>query len=294
MTTNAAYRATHFSRSVDASGTFVDEPVTRQYLSLQTDVIGPVFSKIWDTPDSDFSDRMKHVIEPIFSTDVARLRSEILRQADAVVMLTDHSDFDLDLGVYHFPDVPIPSGETPASLLARRCYEGARRRYPSVTKEIDDRLQHELNMIFRMGWPAYFLMVADIVEHTRNVMGIRCSCRGSAAGSLVVYVLGISDVDPVRYDLLFERFMNERREEIPDIDVDVESHRREDVLSYILDTYGAEQTAICCMVDTFRARMAIREVGKALGMPPEEMGKLVKSEIAKWAKVIKAAGIRLD
>jgi error-prone DNA polymerase len=212
---------------------------------------------------------------------------------DETIRIAEACDFELDLGVYHFPNVPIPSGETPSSLLARRCYEGARRRFPSVTKEIDDRLQHELNMIFRMGWPAFFLLVADITDHTRNVMGIRCACRGSAAGSLVVYVLGISDVDPIRYDLLFERFMNDRREEIPDIDVDVESHRREDVLGHILDTYGAEQTAICCMVDTFRARMAIREVGKALNLPPEEIDLVAKAFPRIRARDIPAAIERL-
>jgi error-prone DNA polymerase len=212
---------------------------------------------------------------------------------DETLRIAEACDFELDLGVYHFPNVPIPTGETASSLLARRCYEGARRRFPSITKEIDDRLQHELNSIFRMGWPAYFLLIADIVEHTRNVMGIRCSCRGSAAGSLVVYVLGISDVDPIRYDLLFERFMNDRREEIPDIDVDVESHRREEVLAYILDTYGAEQTAICCMVDTFRARMAIREVGKALNLPPEEIDLVAKAFPRIRARDIPAAIERL-
>ncbi|HEY7875213.1 MAG TPA: PHP domain-containing protein, partial [Actinomycetota bacterium] len=172
--------------------------------------------------------------------------------------IAEACDFDLDLGTYHFPNVPMPPGETPTGLLARRCFDGARRRYGKVTREIDDRLQHELQLIFRMGFAAYFILVADIVDHAKLVLGIRCACRGSAAGSLVCYVLGISDVDPIRYDLLFERFMNARREELPDIDVDFESHRREDVLAYILDTYGSVQTAICCMVDTFRARMAIR------------------------------------
>ena len=191
--------------------------------------------------------------------------------------LAEACDFDLDLGVYHFPDIPMPPGETPTGLLAKRCFEGARRRYGTISRTVDDRLQHELRLICKMGFAAYFILVADIVDHAKHVLGIRCACRGSAAGSLVCYVLGISDVDPVRYDLLFERFMNERREELPDIDVDFESHRREDVLAYILDTYGSEQTAICCMVDTFRARMAIREVGKALGLPPEEIDLVAKA-----------------
>ncbi|MDQ3876970.1 MAG: DNA polymerase III subunit alpha [Actinomycetota bacterium] len=202
--------------------------------------------------------------------------------ADETVALAEACDFDLDLGTYHFPDIPIQAmggraGETHTGLLARRCYEGARRRFPRVTKQIDERLQHELQLIMKLGFAAYFLLVADIVRHARHELGIRCACRGSAAGSLVCYVLGISDVDPVRYDLLFERFINERREELPDIDVDVESHRREEVLAYVLDTYGAEQTAMCCMVDTFRARMAIREVGKALGLPSDEIDTVAKA-----------------
>src|SRR5918992_2041405 len=198
------------------------------------------------------------------------LFDDVPEACDETLRIADACDYDLDLGSYHFPEVPIPPGGTPTGLLAHRCFEGARRRYRSIGRAVEDRLQHELGIIFRMGFAAYFLLVADIVEHVRS-MGIRCACRGSAAGSLVCYVLGISDVDPVRYDLLFERFVNDRREELPDIDIDVESSRREKVLAYILDTYGSAQTAICCMVDTFRARMAIRDVGKALGLPAEEI-----------------------
>jgi error-prone DNA polymerase len=195
---------------------------------------------------------------------------------DETLRIADECEFDLDLGSYHFPRVPLPPGESPTGYLARRCYAGAERRYGRITNEVEERLQHELRMIHKMGFPEFFLLVADIVDHVRS-LGIRCACRGSAAASLVCFVLGISDVDPIRYDLLFERFMNTRRDELPDIDVDVESHRREEVLEYILTTYGAEQTAVCCMVDTFRARMAIREVGKALGMPAEELDIVAKS-----------------
>ena len=261
-----------------------DDAITHELLHAIKDIV-PLSRSQALRKTSEYFYKTPVEMRALFA-DVPEVCDETLRIAEAC-------DFDLDLGVYHFPDIPIPSGETPAGLLARRCYEGARRRFPSVTSEIDDRLQHELDMIFRMGWPAYFLLVADIVEHTRNVMGIRCACRGSAAGSLVCYVLGISDVDPVRYDLLFERFMNTRREEIPDIDVDVESHRREEVLGHILDTYGSEQTAICCMVDTFRARMAIREVGKALNLPPEEIDLVAKAFPRIRAKDIPAAIDRL-
>ncbi len=213
--------------------------------------------------------------------------------ADESLRIADACDYDLDFDTYHFPELPIPKGYTPTGLLAKRCHEGARRRFDRVTKGIEDRLQHELGVIFKMGWAAYFLLVADIVDHVRDIMGIRCACRGSAAGSLVCYVLGISDVDPVRYDLLFERFMNSRRDELPDIDVDVESHRREEVLDYIGNAYGKNQTAVCCMVDTFRARMAIREVGKALGMPADEIDVVAKAFPHVRAKDIPAALERL-
>ena len=218
--------------------------------------------------NSEYFMKDAHEMRSLFS-DAPEAVDESLRIAEAC-------DFDLDLEGYHFPQMPNPQG-SPAGTLAKRCYEGAHHRYDRVTKEVDERLQHELRLISRMGWSAYFILVADIVDHARKVMGIRCACRGSAAGSLVCYVLGISDVDPVRYDLLFERFMNSRRDELPDIDVDVESHRREEVLDHIAETYGAEQTAVCCMVDTFRARLAIREVGKALGLPAEEIDLVAKA-----------------
>jgi error-prone DNA polymerase len=211
------------------------------------------------------------------SSSMRKLFSDYPEASDEALRIVEACDLDLELGKYHFPDTPVPRGVTSTGMLARRCWDGARRRYGNIPKEAEDRLQHELNTIFKMGFAAYFLLVADIVHHIRYGMGIRCACRGSAAGSLVCYVLGISDVDPVRYDLLFERFMNFRREELPDIDVDVESARREDILDYILKTYGPEQTAVCCMIDTFRARMAIREVGKALGLPAEEIDLVAKA-----------------
>ncbi|HYP24843.1 MAG TPA: DNA polymerase III subunit alpha [Actinomycetota bacterium] len=224
-----------------------------------------------------------HALRPnseYYLKDPAEMRAlfaDAPEAADETRRIADECDFELDLGTYHFPDFELPEGDLPEWVLERRCYEGVYRRFDRITNEVEDRLQHELRMINKLGWPSYFLMVADIVDHVKTKLGIRCACRGSAAGSLVCYLLGISDVDPVRYDLLFERFMNTRREELPDIDVDVESHRREEVLAHVLDTYGADQTAMCCMVDTFRARMAIREVGKALGLPPEEIDLVAKA-----------------
>src|SRR5438034_4048106 len=144
------------------------------------------------------------------------------------------------------------------------------------TREVRDRLDRELAQIQVMGYAAYFLTVADIVADIR-AMGIRCACRGSAAGSLVCYLTGISDVDPIRHGLVFERFLNPQREELPDVDIDVESARREDVYDMVLSRHGDDRGACVCMVDTYRARGAIREVGKALGLPEVEVDLAAKA-----------------
>jgi error-prone DNA polymerase len=230
-----------------------------------------------------------HLKDP---TEMRALFCDLPEVCDETLAIAEACDFTLDLDAHHFPDFPIPSGETPTSYLARRCFDGAARRYGRIGREVEARLNHELNLIFKMGFASYFLLVADIVDAIR-AMGIRCACRGSATGSLVCFCLGISDVDPVRYDLLFERFMNTRRDELPDIDIDVESARREDVLDHILSTYGSEQVAVCCMVDTFRARMAIRDVGKAMGLPAEEIDLVAKAFPRIAARDISAAIERL-
>ncbi len=190
--------------------------------------------------------------------------------------VADNCGYEFALGEFHFPDPAADAGLSSTGTLARRCFEGLARRYPKVTKVIENRLQSELKMIRRGGFCGYFVLVADIVDHVKQVMGIRCACRGSAAGSLVAYALGISDVDPVRYDLVFERFMNEHRREIPDIDIDFESARREEVNDYILSTYG-ERTAMVAMMETFKARAALREVGKALGISQTEIDTVAKA-----------------
>ena len=175
-----------------------------------------------------------------------------------------------------FPDFPTPRGRNASSVLAERSWRGLERRGMRPTARVKDRLHHELAMIHRLGFSAYFLTVADIVADVR-AMGIRCACRGSAAGSLVCYLIGISDVDAIRHDLAFERFINPMRDELPDIDVDVESARREDVYDMVLSRYGDDRCACVAMVDTYRARAAVREVGKALGLPEPEVDMVAKS-----------------
>jgi error-prone DNA polymerase len=190
--------------------------------------------------------------------------------------IADRCRFDIGLGQIHFPDFPTPANRSAASVLAVRCWRGLEDRRMKPTGEVKHRLDHELALIHTMGYAAYFLTVADICDDIR-AMGIRSACRGSAAGSLVCYLTRISDVDPVRHGLLFERFLNPMREELPDIDVDVESARRKDVYDMILARHGEDRCACVCMVDTYRARGAIREVGKALGLPEGEVDLAAKA-----------------
>jgi len=194
----------------------------------------------------------------------------------ATLDIAESCTFDLSLGRVHFPGFPTPAGRSASSVLAERCWRGLERRDMKVTRAVRDRLDHELAMIHRLGYSAYFLTVAEIVDDVR-AMGIRCACRGSAAGSLVCYLTGISDVDPVRHDLAFERFLNPMRDELPDIDIDVESARREDVYDIVLSRHGDDRTACVTMVDTYRARAAVREVGKALGLPEPEVDWVAKA-----------------
>jgi error-prone DNA polymerase len=208
--------------------------------------------------------------------EMRRLFVERPELCGATLEIEERCAFDLGLGQVRFPGFPTPAGRSASSMLAERCWRGIERRGVKPTHEVRERLNHELDMIHKLGYSAYFLTVADIVEDIRS-MGIRCACRGSAAGSFVCYLTGISDVDPVRHDLVFERFLNPLRDELPDIDIDVESARREDVYDMVLSRHGDDRTACVAMVETYRARAAVREAGKALGLPEVEVDTVAKA-----------------
>jgi len=210
------------------------------------------------------------------ATEMRALFAERPELCDATLAVADMCRYDLGLGRIHFPDFPTPQGRGADAVLAERCWRGVYEREMHVDERLRDRLHHELSMIRRMGFAAYFLTVADIVADVK-AMGIRAACRGSAAGSLVCYLTGISDVDALRHDLSFERFMNPMRKDLPDIDIDVESARREDVYDMILGRHGTERAGCVAMTDTYRARSALREVGKALGLPEVEVGVVASS-----------------
>ncbi len=193
---------------------------------------------------------------------------------------------DLGLGEVHFPElavgagagVVVRSGETAADgALRERCEGAIGWRYGSAPRQrIWKRLDDELGVIRGLGYASYFLTVADVTDLIKE-MGVRAAARGSGAGSLVNYLLGVSGVDPIRHGLLMERFLSPLRQDLPDIDVDVESARRLEVYTAILDRFGGERCVCVSMMDTYRVRHAVRDVGAALGMPPGEIDAIAKA-----------------
>jgi error-prone DNA polymerase len=189
--------------------------------------------------------------------------------------------FSLDELAYQYPEELVPPGETPASWLRKLAEEGLAWRFPAGAPEhVRKLVAHELRLIAELGYEAYFLTVHDLVRFAR-ARGILCQGRGSAANSAVCYALGITEVDPARMSMLFERFISRERNEPPDIDVDFEHQRREEVIQYVYAKYGRDRAAIAATVITYRAKSAIRDVGKALGLDPAQVDQLAGSR-AWW------------
>jgi error-prone DNA polymerase len=185
--------------------------------------------------------------------------------------------FSLDELRYEYPEELCPPGRSPTQYLHELTWSGAAQRYPGgVPEKVRRLLEHELALIAELRYEAYFLTVWDLVRFARQ-RGILCQGRGSAANSAVCYCLGVTAVDPERMDVLFERFISRERNEAPDIDVDFEHERREEVLQYLYEKYGRERAGITAEVITYRPRSAVRDVGKALGLPAEKIDSLAKS-----------------
>jgi error-prone DNA polymerase len=177
---------------------------------------------------------------------------------------------------YEYPEELAPHGMPPMQFLRQLTWEGATRRYPQgVPSKVQRLLHHELELIAELHYEAYFLTVWDIVRFARS-RGILCQGRGSAANSAVCYCLGVTAVDPDQMDLLFERFVSRERDEAPDIDVDFEHERREEVLQYLYQKYGRERAGLAAEVITYRTRSAVRDVGKALGLSLDRVDALAK------------------
>src|SRR5262249_6670596 len=182
--------------------------------------------------------------------------------------------FSLDELKYEYPDEPVPEGKTPQSHLEDLSWAGAQWRFPNgIPEKVSDTLTKELALIAELAYARYFLTVHDIVHYARH-LGILCQGRGSAANSAVCYCLAITNVDPTEIDLLVERFVSPERKEPPDIDVDFEHERREEVIQYIYNRYGRDRAGIAATVISYRGRSAVREVGKALGLSEDTVAAL--------------------
>jgi len=191
--------------------------------------------------------------------------------------------FSLDEVKYQYPDDVTPRQLTPRRYLRQLIEDGLRRRWPEgCPQRVRDQIEHELQLIGELNYEPYFLTVWDIVRFARS-HNILCQGRGSAANSAVCYCLGITEVDPSRMNLLFERFISRERNEPPDIDVDFEHQRREEVIQYIYAKYGRERAALAACVITYRTRSAVRDVGRALGFTLEQIEALVAA-VSAWRR----------
>ena len=200
---------------------------------------------------------------------------------DETVRIAERCRFDLDALRYEYPSEIVPEGHTATSYLRELTEAGLLRRFPQgVAQNVRDLIEHELALIAELGYEHFFLTVYDVVSYAKRT-GILCQGRGSAANSAVCYCLGITEVDPARMSVLFERFISRERNEPPDIDVDFEHQRREEVIQYVYEKYGRHRAAIAATVICYRPKSALRDVGKALGLELGQVDRLAKS-LAWW------------
>jgi error-prone DNA polymerase len=209
-------------------------------------------------PNSEFYLKTARQLAPLFRAYPQALSNSRL--------IAERCHFALRYGLQSLPDFPTPAGLEPAAYLRHLCEAALPQRYPDPAERVGRQLDHELAVIGQAGLANYFLIVADIVRFARG-QGIRCQGRGSAANSLVAYLLDISPIDPLAHDLVFERFLSAERATRPDIDLDFQADRREEVIQYVYNRYGPAHAAMACTFVTFRSRSAVREVAQVLGQP---------------------------
>jgi DNA polymerase-3 subunit alpha len=203
------------------------------------------------------------------AAEMRRLFAEVPAACDNSLWIAERSNVEIEFGKPQLPDFPLPEGfETDAEYLEHLCFEGARARWGSqLADHVVDRLAYELQVIANMGFSSYFLIVWDLIRHARD-SGIRVGPgRGSAAGCAVAYCLRITDLDPIRYDLLFERFLNPSRVSMPDIDMDFDSRFRDEMIRYAAEKYGRDHVAQIVTFSTIKARAAVRDAARVLGHP---------------------------
>ncbi len=219
--------------------------------------------------------------------EMAREFAHVPEALENTFRIAEQCNLKLELGHYHFPAFPLDPGESVGDRFEKSAWEGFRDRLALIgkrrpdfsdqnAKDYEERLRYELDVIKEMGFAAYFLIVADFINYAKNRKIPVVPGRGSAAGSLVAYVMKITDLDPIEHGLIFERFLNRERISMPDIDVDFCVHGREEVLKYVADKYGKDRVAQIATFGTMQAKAVIRDVGRALAMPYNEVDRIAK------------------
>jgi len=227
------------------------------------------------------TNRMRMETQELYFKSPAEMRTlfrDLPRSCDSTLEIAEKCDVEIPFGEMHLPQFEVPAGEDEIAYFRRICEEGLRQRYgANPSTAAIERFERELDVIQRMGFVAYFLIVWDFIRHARDV-GIPVGPgRGSAAGSIVSYCLAITDIDPLKYDLLFERFLNEERISMPDIDIDFCRDRRGEIISYVQEKYGGkERVAQIITFGRMAAKAVIRDVGRVLDMPLREIDKIAK------------------
>jgi len=212
--------------------------------------------------------------------EMNQLFSDLPQAIENTQHIVDICQLELDFSKLHLPKVTLPKGKTAESFLSELCWQGLEKRYQNASPEVKERLTYELNVIQKTHFADYFLVVWDIASFVRE-KHIHFGVRGSAAASLALYCLGITDIDPLSYNLVFERFLNLERREMPDIDLDFQDDRRDEVLTYVNQKYGRDHVAQIITFGTLHAKNALRDTGRALGLPysqVDQIAKLITSE----------------
>ncbi|HEV2107978.1 MAG TPA: DNA polymerase III subunit alpha, partial [Thermomicrobiales bacterium] len=207
---------------------------------------------------------------------MARVFGEVPEALSNTIRIAEMCDLKLEFSGYHMPHFDVPGGKSPDAYLEELCREGAIRKYGHVEGVVADRLAYELGVIRDMGFTNYFLVVWDFVRFARESGILVGPGRGSAAGSLVTYALDVTALDPLRYDLIFERFLNPARISMPDIDIDFADDRRDEVIEYVVKKYGDDRVAQIVTFGTMAAKAAVRDVGRAMGLSFGETDRVAK------------------
>ena len=214
--------------------------------------------------------------------EMATLFPYALQALENTQKIADRCEVEIEFGVTKLPRYDVPEGYTSWEYLNKLCFEGLERRYTPVTEELKERLEYELGVIQKMGYVDYFLIVWDFIKYARDHEIMVGPGRGSAAGSIVSYTLGITDIDPIKYQLLFERFLNPERVSMPDIDIDFCFERRQEVIDYVVRKYGADRVVQIVTFGTMAARGVIRDVGRVMDLPyafVDSIAKMIPTEL---------------